>query len=168
MTALPPLGEVDWALLAVLAVSVIFGLMRGVVFELMSLLGWGVAYFGAQWIAPQLAPRLPVGEPGSGANHAAAFALAFIGVLLAWMILARLARMLVSATPLTLIDRVLGAGFGLLRGAFLLLVLATVVALTPAAHSPLWQGSQGVRMLAGTLRGIKPLLPPQVLPLLPV
>ena len=43
-------------------------------------------------------------------------------------------RLLVNATPLRGADRVLGAAFGLLRGVLLLMVLATVVALTPAAE----------------------------------
>ena len=164
---MPQFATLDWLLLAVLALSVIVGLVRGVVFELMSVAGWVVAYFAAQWSALHLASRLPVGAPGSGINHAAAFALAFIVALLAWALLARFLRVLIRATPLTVLDRLLGGGFGLVRGALLLLVLATVVAFTPAAHSPVWEGSEGVRMLAGTLRGIRPLLPPDVRPLLP-
>ena len=45
--------------------------------ETLSLVGWGVAYFAALWALPMLAPRLPVGEPGSAMNYAAAFACAF-------------------------------------------------------------------------------------------
>ena len=45
------LGWIDWTLLAVLAVSMVIGLMRGFVFEVMSLAGWLVAWFAAQWLA---------------------------------------------------------------------------------------------------------------------
>ena len=68
-------------------------------------------------------------------------------VLIVWGLASRVLRLLVHATPLRGADRVLGAAFGLLRGVVLLLVLATVVALTPAATSPAWHRSQGV--LAG-------------------
>ena len=44
------LGWIDWTLLAVLTVSMLIGLMRGFVFEIMSLAGWLVAWFGAQWL----------------------------------------------------------------------------------------------------------------------
>ena len=37
---LPLLSWVDWALLAVLLVSVVVGLWRGLVFEVLSLVGW--------------------------------------------------------------------------------------------------------------------------------
>lgn len=157
------LGWVDWALLAVLAASVALGLWRGLVFELMALVGWLVAYVAAQmWSADLVALRLqglPLGAPGSAQQLGAAFALTFIGVLVAWGLLARLVRLVLHATPLTVIDRVLGAGFGLVRGGVLLLAVATVVALTPAARSQAWQDAHGARWLGVALAGLKPALP---------
>lgn len=160
--AIPALGWVDWALLAVLALSVVVGLWRGLVFELMSLVGWLVAYVAAQVFGTQLAAHLPVGVPGSALNFGAGFALTFFGVLIAWSLLAQLVRLLVHATPLTLIDRTLGAAFGLARGGVLLLVAATMVAFTPAVRSQPWQDSQGAVWLRLALQGIKPALPAEV------
>ena len=88
-------------------------------------------------------------------------------MLVGWGLASRVLRMLVNATPLRGADRVLGAAFGLLRGVLLLLVLATVVALTPAAKSPDWHRSQGVQWLAVALQGLKPLLPPDIAHFLP-
>ncbi len=161
-TALPTFGWVDWTLLAVLALSVVVGLWRGLVFELMSLVGWVVAYVAAQLYSAQVAPHLPIGLPGSALNLGAGFALTFVGVLIGWTLLARLVRLLVHATPLTLIDRTLGAAFGLARGGVLLLALATLVAFTPAARSQPWQDSQGAAWLRVALQGIKPVLPAEV------
>jgi membrane protein required for colicin V production len=159
---LATLGWVDWALLAVLALSVGVGLWRGLVFELMSLAGWLVAYVGAQALSPRLAPHVTIGAPGSALHQGAAFALTFLGLLIVWSVLARLLRLVVHATPLTVIDRTLGAGFGLLRGAVLLLAVATVVAFTPAARSRPWQDSQGANWLGQALQGLKPVLPTEV------
>ncbi len=156
------LGWVDWALLAVLALSVLAGLWRGLVFELMALAGWVVAWVVAQVYAPQVAALLPVGSPGSALNMGAGLAATFLATLVAWTLLARVVRLLVHATPLTVPDRVLGAAFGLLRGAVLLLALATVVALTPAADSQPWQHSQGAGWLRQALDGLKPVLPAAV------
>ncbi len=150
---------VDWTLLAVLVVSVIIGLVRGFVFECLSLAGWVVAWFAAQWAAPWLAPELPVGVPGSALNLGAAFALCFIAALVVWGLLAKLIRMLIHATPLSVPDRLLGAGFGMLRGLVLLLAVATVVGLTPAAQSTAWRQAQGPRWLQTSLNVLKPLLP---------
>ena len=162
MNNLAAVGWVDWALAAVLALSVVVGLWRGLVFELMSLVGWLVAYAAAQIFSPQVAAWVPIGAPGSALHQGAAFAATFVGVLIAWSLLARLARLLIHATPLTVVDRTLGAGFGLLRGAVLLLVVATLVAFTPAARSQPWQDSRGAAWLGVALQGLKPVLPAEV------
>ena len=156
---MPGLHWIDWALLAVLLLSVVIGLVRGFVFEVMALVGWLVAWFGAQYLAPWLSPHLPVGTPGSAGNLAASYVLGFVAILIAWTLLAKLVRLLVRATPLSLPDRLLGAGCGLLRGGVLLLALATVVTLTPAAQSASWQRSEGARWIGVALTGLKPLLP---------
>ncbi len=164
---LPSWSWVDWLLLAVLASSVLIGLVRGFVFECLALAGWVVAWFGAHFAAPVLAPYLPVGSPGSSLNFLAAFALVFIAVLIVWSLLAKVVRMAIRATPLSLLDRLLGAGFGMLRGAVLLLVLATVVSMTPAAQSPVWRRSQGARWLGLALQAVKPMLPKVASELIP-
>ena len=159
MELLQQLTWIDWALLAVLAISIVIGLVRGFVFECLSLAGWVVAWFGAQWGAPWLSLHLPVGAPGSALNLGAAFALAFIAALVLWGLLAKLIRMLIHATPLSVPDRLLGAGFGILRGVVLLLAVATVVGLTPASQSQAWREARGARWLQQTLAALKPLLP---------
>jgi membrane protein required for colicin V production len=167
LAALGEVGWVDWGLLAVLAVSVLAGLVRGLVFEVLSLMGWVVGWFAALWFAADLAPHLPVGEAGSKLNLAAAFAACFVATVIVWAICARLVRLLLHTTPLTSIDRLLGAGFGFVRGAVLLLVVAAVVGLTPASQSSDWQRSLGAAWLQATVDGLKPWLPPQTRRLLP-
>ncbi|HSI58103.1 MAG TPA: CvpA family protein [Ideonella sp.] len=151
--------NIDWALLAVLVLSVLVGLSRGIVFEVISLAGWVVAYFVAQLYGAQLAVWLPVGMGGAAFRVVAGFALAFFGTLIACSLLAKLARALISATPLSIVDRALGAGFGLLRGLVVLLVVTTLVMLTPASRSEWWQASQGATWLSTLLQGLKPMLP---------
>ena len=156
------LGWVDWALLAVLVLSAVVGLWRGLLFEVLSLVGWVAAYIAAQAFSSTVAPLLPVGAPSGPVNQGAAFAVVFVLSLVVWTLLSRLLRLIVHATPLQLIDRVLGGGFGVLRGVVLLMAVATVVSLTPAARSPHWQASQGAGLLAGLLQALKPMLPDTV------
>jgi membrane protein required for colicin V production len=160
-------GWVDIAFLGILVLSVVVGLVRGFVFEVLSLLGWIAAYLAAQWLSAELAPHLPIGEPGSALNQAAAFACTFIAALIVWSIVARLIRMLIHATPLSVVDRVMGATFGLARALVLLLAITTVVMLTSLAKTSAWQESRGGVWLNGALRGIKPVLPPQIAEHLP-
>jgi membrane protein required for colicin V production len=160
-------GWVDWVFLGILVLSIIVGLMRGLVFEVLSLSGWLAAYFGAQWLSPDVAPHLPVGRPGSALNQAAAFACTFVAVLVAWTLLARLLRLVIHATPLSLVDRALGATFGVARAFVVMLAITTMVMLTSLAKSQAWQASRGAVWLNGALQGIRPVLPPQIAEHLP-
>jgi len=161
--AAPTLSWVDWSMLGLLALSVLVGLSRGLVFELMSLVGWIVAYVLAQLFSPEVARHIPVGERGETLNLLVGFAITFIVVLIVWSLLARLLRMLIRATPLTVPDRVLGGGFGLLRGVLVLLVVATLVAFLPTVQrSAAWTQSQGAAWLGVALQGLKPMLPSDV------
>lgn len=162
MTMLHDIGWVDWALLAVLLASVIVGLVRGLVFEVLSLLGWVAAFVAAQAWSAELARHLPVGAPGSALNHGAAFAIVFLLALVGWMLAAKLIRLIVHATPLTLIDRTLGGVFGFVRALVLLLAVATVVSFTPAVRAAPWQASHGAAWLGVLLSGLKPVLPEAV------
>jgi membrane protein required for colicin V production len=155
-------GWVDGVLLGTLALSALVGLMRGLVFEVLSLAGWLVAYFAAQWFAPTLAVHLPVGQPGSAMNHGAAFACAFVAALILWGLLTRLVRMLIRATPLSLVDRMLGACFGVARGMIVLLAVTTVVGLTPMVRSAAWQHSIAAPWLQAGLQALRPVLPPEL------
>jgi membrane protein required for colicin V production len=153
------LHGLDIGMLAVLAASLMIGAWRGLVFELMSLAAWVVAYFVAMTYSAPVGPFLPIGEPGSALNHAAAVLATFVATLVVFSLLARLARLLIAATPLTLPDRLLGAAFGLSRGIVLLVAMATVVALTPAAQSHWWQQSRGAQWLGVAIEGVRPMLP---------
>lgn len=156
------MGWVDAVMLGALLLSLIVGLVRGLVFEVLSLVGWVVAYVAAQWLAPAAAPHIPLGAAGSALNMSAAVLLCFVVALVVWGGLARLVRMLIRATPLSVLDRLLGAAFGGVRGVLLLMVVCTVVTLSPARHSLAWQQSRGAVWLSGALQGLKPVLPPDI------
>lgn len=167
METLNTLGWVDWVFVAILGLSVLVGLLRGFVFEVLSLLGWVAAWFAAQWLGAEIAPLLPIGTAGSALNQAAGFVVTFIGVLIVWGLLARLLRAAIRATPLSVADRALGATFGVARALVVLLAIATVVLLTSLAKSAAWQQSHGAAWLHGALLGLKPVLPPAVADHLP-
>ena len=154
------IGWVDWTMLGVLLLSFVVGAWRGLVFEVLAIGGWFVAFLVAQWASPWLVTHLPFGSAGSLLKQAAAFALAFFIALIVWSVLSRIVRRLVRATPLAPVDRVLGATFGLLRGLVVLLVVGAVVAYTPAAQSSDWRASNGAGWLQTALHALKTWLPP--------
>ncbi len=147
---------------SILTLSVVVGCWRGLVFELMSLMGWLVAYGAALVFAPQSAPYLPVGQPGGALNALAAYGLFFLGALIIWGLIAKWVRWLIQATPLSVIDRALGGFFGFLRGALILLCVTTGVAFTPWARSPEWRTSPSAQWATEALLAIQPWLPAEL------
>lgn len=158
---------VDLLLLALLAASVLIGLWRGLVFELLSLAGWLVAYFTSPFVAPLIAQWLPSQRMGPSLIHVLSLLLAFLLILLIWGLAAKLLRALIHASPLSLFDRVLGAGFGVVRGVLVCLLLVVVVSMTPAVASTTWQSSQVAPWLQAVLHGLRPMLPADVVKLIP-
>lgn len=153
------MAVLDWIFAALLLVSMLVGAWRGLVYEVLSLAGWVVAFLAAQWLAPDAAALLPMGEAHETMRYAAGFILVFVGALFAWGFLAWLAKKLIEAVGLRPVDRALGAVFGVLRGLVVLLVLVVVAGLTQLHQADWWQESQGAVLLSGLLQGLRPVLP---------
>ena len=151
----------DWAFLTVLAVSLLIGAWRGLVYEVLSVLGWALSFYLAQWIAPDLASRLPLQGASEPVRYAAAFVLIFVVAVLLAGLVAVLFKKMAEAIGLRPVDRTLGAAFGLVRGGILLLAFTVVVNMTAFKSSAWWQQSQGAEVLTAALKGLKPVLPEQ-------
>ena len=151
----------DWAFLGVLVVSLIIGAWRGLVYEILSVLGWALSFYIAQWFAPEVAAVLPLQSASDPVRYAAAFVLIFIVSVFLAGLLAVLFKKLVEAIGLRPVDRTLGAAFGLMRGVILLLAVTVVVNMTAFKASDWWQESVGAGVLTAAVQGLKPVLPEQ-------
>ena len=154
-----PLGWVDLVLLAVFLLSVLVGLWRGFVFEIVSLLGWLLAFIIANSAGPFLAELIPLSSSDPQVRLWVAYIVVFVLVLLTCTLFARMLRALISATPLSFVDHLLGGAFGVVRGSLILVVVATLVTLSPYANSTTWKSSHGALWLGVALEGLKPILP---------
>lgn len=152
----------DWVLLAALLLSVLIGLWRGLVYEVLSVAGWVLAFVLAQAFAEQAAAWLPLDGLSPPMRLAAGFVLVFVLVAFAAGLLAWLVQKLVASVGLRPVDRVLGGAFGLLRGLVILLALALVVSVTQMQGAAWWSGSVTASALSVSLHEIKPLLPEAV------
>ncbi len=153
------LVPLDWVFLAVLGASCALGAWRGLVYEVLSVISWVAAFVVAQWLAPDAAALLPVQRAPEAGRYAVGFVVVFIAVVFAGGLVAWLTKKLVDSVGLRPIDRTLGAAFGLVRGAVLLLVLAIVINMSPAGTAGWWTGSTGAGWALATLKGLKPVLP---------
>ncbi len=156
------LGTLDWILLAVLLLSMLIGLWRGLMVEMLSVLGWIAAFVVAQMFATPLGQWLPMDGAVPQLRYAAGFALAFIGTLIVSTLVGWLAKKMLASVGLSGLDRLLGAAFGLVRGAIILLAVTTVVLMTPMRSSDAWSQSMGAGVLSTVLKGLKPALPDEL------
>ena len=133
-----PLGDfanADLVMGVVIAASAVFGLMRGFLREVLSLVIWaGALLFGIAF-ADRVAGLMGL-DLSPGLQTAIGFAAVFVAVLIAGAILQRLVGGLVKSTGLTGTDRTLGLVFGTVRGATV--VLVALIVLRPFAESREW------------------------------
>ena len=153
------MATLDWIFVAVLLGSLLLGAWRGLVYEVLSLLSWIAAFVLAQWFAPGVAPKLPMAGASEAIRYAAAFALVFVLSVFVGGLLASLVKKLFAAVGLQPADRALGAVFGLLRGAVLLLAATVVIGMTPLRSDAWWQQSVGAGVTLAALTALKPVLP---------
>lgn len=156
------MAALDWIFAALLLVSMLVGAWRGLVYEVLSLAGWVAAFLAAQWLAADVAARLPIGEAGETMRYAAGFILVFVGSLFVCGFLAWLTKKLVEAVGLRPVDRTLGAAFGVLRGLLVLLVLVVMAGLMQFHQADWWQESRGAVLLSELLQGLRPVLPEEL------
>ena len=112
------MSAVDYILLAVIVLSVIFGAIRGFLRESISLLAWLVGLWIAWKYSGLLEPHLGGALAGTALQTWVARGILLITVVIAGWLLAGLLSYLVQRSGLSLgLDRMLGAVFGLVRGA---------------------------------------------------
>lgn len=132
---------IDFAILAIIALSAVISLIRGFVKEAISLTVWIAAFFIASNYYLQLASFFSnISEPTI--RHATAIAILFISSLVVGALINYVIGKLVQSTGLSGTDRLLGLVFGALRGVLVVsAILFFADAFTPAANSDGWQQS---------------------------
>jgi membrane protein required for colicin V production len=156
------IAALDWMLMGVLLLSMALGAWRGLVYEVLSVMGWVASFVIAQLYAATVGQMLPMSGATDALRYAAGFVLTFIASAFAAGLLAWLAKKLIETVGLRPVDRTLGAFFGLLRGIVILLAATTAVLMTPLKEGEWWKQSAGAGILSATLKAVKPILPSEV------
>jgi len=149
----------DYAVVGVFALSLVVGAWRGLVREVLSILGWVIAFLAANLLAGPLGPQMPQVVPSPELRVAAAYVAVFVASLVATSLLGLLLSKIVKAAGLGGVDRSLGALFGIARGLLIVLAAALLAGLTSAPRQPFWRDSASGPYLAQAAQALKPLLP---------
>jgi membrane protein required for colicin V production len=155
----------DYALLAILAVSALRGLWRGLLAEVLGLVGWIAAALIALHYVGRVAPLIPANWPGGALTQwLVAFALLVVAVMLVVAVFNALLARVTAATGLRGVDRSLGMMFGLLRGVILVLLVVMFARFTELPKQDFWRDSLLRPYAEQGLRAVKPLLPAALAP----
>ena len=145
----------DYVLLFLLVGFMLISMTKGLVREVISLVSWVVAFYVATHYGDVLIPWLPNAVSGEVMRMVVAFIVLFIGTRIVMAILARLVNVVLHATGLTLVDRFLGALFGLAKGTLVALALVLVCGMT----QPFWKNAMFSPMAVQVAKMTMPYLP---------
>ncbi|MFF7706791.1 CvpA family protein [Pseudomonas sp. NPDC007930] len=133
---------VDWAIVAIIAISALISLKRGFVKEALSLLTWIIAGAVAWMFGGGLSQYLENYIQTPSARVIAGCAILFVATLLVGAMVNYLIGELIRVTGLSGTDRFLGMVFGAARGGLLVVVGAGLLSLGPVQQDVWWQQSQ--------------------------
>jgi len=152
MTLNMPFNWVDYILLAVFLISILSGLVRGGIRELLSLLTWIAAFIIAGRFAKPLAlafSHLKTSQSmaTSTPDHVSLFAmglsffLIFICVVILGSLLGYFTSRVAEGPGISIFNRLMGGIFGLVRGYLVNFLIIYIVQLSPIAEQPYWADS---------------------------
>lgn len=152
----------DIIVLLVLLLTIVRGLMRGMVDTLFSLAAWVLAFVLGEWGALLVGPMLPIAIENPAMQYFAGFAVIFLVVLIGVLLLGHALTLLVRAVGLGGPDRVMGGALGLAKGLVILVGLTLAAGLTSLPQTDFWKQAS----LSGSLQTMAlfslPLLPEDV------
>jgi membrane protein required for colicin V production len=149
----------DYLVLFILISSVVISTLRGLVKEILSLVGWVAAFVVANAFGAKLAPMLPSVIPGETVKLIVAFIALFLGVRVLMGLLSLAIGALITATGLSLADRGLGGLFGLGRGIVIVLAGVILCGMTSIPQQAFWKDALLSPMAETGARTVKPFLP---------
>jgi membrane protein required for colicin V production len=158
-------GDLTWAdylIIALMGLSVLVGLVRGLVREVFSLAAWASSIWLGLRFSQDLAVHLENLIAVPSLRLGAAFVAIFLVSLMAGGLTGFLLGRLVAGTGLGGTDRLAGLVFGLTRGVLLVSVLVLLAGFTPLPRDPWWRESRLIPPFQAMALWIKTLLPAEI------
>ena len=149
----------DYVVLGIVAISLVLGLWRGVVSELIALAAWVMAFMAALEFGAPAGKLIFTGIADPAIRALAGCVLIFVGVLVLMSLVRLAVRSMVKALGLSLSDRLLGMFFGLARGVLLVMLLVAAGGMTSAPQQHWWKEATLAPPLETAVLVAKPWLP---------
>ena len=152
----------DYAVLTIIGLSVIFSVMRGMVREVLSILGWVAAFYVARTYTNQLLPMMPANIPTESLRVLAAFLVLFLATLLLASLLAIAISAIFKKIGLGWLNRLLGAVFGVVRGLLIVCVVVFLAGFTEAPKDARWRNAMFSAPIEALVISMLPWIPDSI------
>lgn len=149
----------DYVALGIVVVSLLIGMWRGVVGELIALAAWVLAVFAALEFGTGVGRSIYGGIADPDIRVLAGCVTIFVGVLVGMALVRLLISQVVKALGLSLSDRLLGTVFGLARGVLICMVLVALGGMTAAPKQQWWRSATLSAPLETAVMVARPWLP---------
>jgi len=148
---------VDYIILAIIVISAVMGLVRGLLREAIAVITWFLAIVLAWIFAPSLEPLLGGILVGSPLRIWAARTIIFVGVLLLGGAISVVLGHYVRVSMFAGMDKFLGFVFGIIRGVVIVGAFTIAIQAMRMDEDPRWKNSRLMPYASGVasaLRGI--------------
>ena len=135
------MNEADFLICAVLLISTVVGVSRGVVREILAIVAWVVAIFLAIRFAPELGDKIHLESMGPLVRNALAGVVIVVLTLFAFGLFGKLCARLLAAASISFEDRAIGSVFGFVRGVLIVCAAVFVLGMTSAVRTGQWRNS---------------------------
>lgn len=136
------LNTLDLFIIGAIGISGLFGLYRGFVTSILSLFTWLFALWLPFNFTTQFSQMLPATVESATARAIVAATILFFGAFISLSVISWLLRKLLGITGLTIIDRLLGVGLGVIRGVVIVAVIAMFASSTSLPKERFWGQSE--------------------------
>lgn len=145
------LNALDLVLIGILLISLIWGLFRGLVREILALASWVFAGWLTWQYGATVGDYLTAWLSSERLSYLAASGAVFVGSLVAFTLISRAAYKQFRIAGLTAMNRLLGAIFGIARGVVVSTLLLFGAQFSPATEASWYKDSELVPYFAPLL-----------------
>jgi membrane protein required for colicin V production len=149
----------DYAVLTIIGLSVVLSVMRGLVREVLAILGWVAAFYVAKTYSNEILPMMPANIPTESLRILAAILVLFISTLLVATLLAIALSAIFNKIGLGWLNRFLGAFFGLARGVVIVCIIVFLAGLTDFPKDTRWRNAMFSAPFEALVIGLLPWVP---------
>ena len=149
---------IDYAIIVIILLSICFGCFRGFIRELLSLIGWFLAFYTANFFTDSFYQYIPFGLDDT-IKYIAGYFIIFLLVLIFASIIIKLINKFIKSVGLSFSNFILGGFFGFTRGVLIIFVMILLLEKTSFSLNPGWANSTYIPIIKKSVENTLPYLP---------